>query len=74
VGHSAAIRIGFFHDQRAETRRSLTVQCLALDKSTFEWYKHRIGGGIKPLILLYFSVARDSPFLGTILAQAHHND
>jgi hypothetical protein len=66
VGHSAAIRIGFLHDQRADTRRSLSVQRLALDKSTFEWYKHRIDGGNKLLILLFLLRSDDSPPLGTI--------
>jgi hypothetical protein len=38
---------------------------LAVDKSTFEWYKHRVEGGLKPLILLSSLGADDSPPLGT---------
>jgi hypothetical protein len=41
-----------FQDRRAAAGGSITVQRLAIDKGTFEWYKRRIGGGIKSLILL----------------------
>jgi hypothetical protein len=54
-----------FQDRRAAASGSVTVQRLAIDKGTFEWYKDRISGGIKLLILLVLLSADDSPPLGT---------
>jgi hypothetical protein len=50
-----------FQDRRAAASGSVTVQRLAIDKGTFEWYKRRISGGIKSLILLLLLNADDSP-------------
>ena len=55
-----------FQDWRAAASGFVTVQRLAIDKGTFEWYKRRISGGIKSLFLLCLLSADDSPPLGTI--------
>jgi hypothetical protein len=64
ASHRRAAQVCYRNRDQPQTW--IDVQCLALDKSTFEWYKHHIIGRIKLLMLLILSGERGSPPLGTI--------